>query len=142
MKPAVVAKNQMRKRIVFIFAIAVLLNFGWEMVAGLLYGPMHWLECLIASVADGLMTLIIVFAGAGFFGGLAWTDSPGVKGYALVIVLGGTMAAAVELIGVYHFHLWSYKHEMPIIFGIGVAPLLQMTCLPALTFALVKRAFR
>lgn len=105
------------------------------MVAGLLYAPMHWIECVVASFADAVMVVTIVSIGAAYFKSWFWTDNPEFAGYALIAVAGTTMSFIGEFVGISLLGLWSYRPEMPLLFGIGVVPVLQMTILPCLIFA-------
>lgn len=131
-------KAPLNFRLAVIFLVAVCLNFVWEMFAGLAYGRMHWMECLVASGMDGIMTLLIVAAGAGLTKNWNWTDNPKLRGYIFVAVLGFTMAYVTEIVAVHWLEYWSYKSSMPIIFGVGLLPLIQMILLPLVSFAIAK----
>lgn len=63
--------------VVATFVSAVALNFGWDMAQARLYEPMGtaWeatLRCLVASLGDGLMILLVVASGAMLFRTGSW----------------------------------------------------------------------
>ena len=62
-------------------------------------------------------------------------------GWALFIILLPLWQAAVEYQAVYLAHRWEYLPNMPLIFGIGLSPLLQMLILPSLAILLSHNIF-
>jgi hypothetical protein len=138
-----VATQQWRtgRTILVIYAIAVLLNYVWELAESPLYvGIGHlpkicW-HCGIAAIGDGFLGLIIYIAGWLVFRDLYWFGKPGWRGYLLVMVAGLVVSSGVEGFAVYIFRLWAYKSMMPLLpgLGVGIAPVAQMVVLSALTF--------
>src|SRR5882724_1976726 len=70
-----------------LFAVAVLLNYLWELVQAPLYVGLEsysttvlW-RCFVASLGDGLMVLLIVAAGWITLRRWDWFEQPAVVGY-------------------------------------------------------------
>ena len=118
-------------------AIAFVLNLAWEITHVRLY--------TIGSEADGLriawavfhcslgdvMIALAMFALAGMVLRRAdWPASRPWAGGAIVVI--GAMAYTVwsEWHNVYRTGSWGYAAGMPLIFGIGLSPLLQWLILP------------
>lgn len=126
-----------------LFAVAVLVNYPWEMAQSFLYVGMGdvslalW-HCFVASLADGLLVLLISAAGYLAFRRLNWFEHPGLRGYALMLVAGLTFSLVVEFIAVRVLGGWTYTKLMPLLFGVGLAPVAQMLMLPPLIFRVVS----
>lgn len=126
--------------------IALLLNLSWE-IAQLPYYQFP------ASVSIGLRAYYVFHCTAGdvviataifLLAGwaLAAPDWPSTRpwtGAAIVVLLGVGYTAFSEWRNVYELHAWNYAISMPLIFGIGVAPLLQWICVPVITLCAFRR---
>lgn len=126
-----------------IFVVAVLLNYGWELAHSPLYVGMDfnkaWWHCFLSSLGDGLDVLLIFAVGWIVFHRQDWFEQPGVRGYALILIMGLIIGIGIELIAVYKLERWTYTTQMPLIPGldVGVTPVAQMLILPVATFRLV-----
>lgn len=128
-------------RIATIFIIASLINYPWEIGqkrffdadASLAEFALH---CLIPSLGDGLILLIIYFVGVIVFGKADWSDRPGVAGYGVMLLTGLVMAIAIEWNAVHILERWRYSSSMPLLpwLGVGLVPILQMLVLPPVIF--------
>jgi hypothetical protein len=118
-------------------ALALVLNLAWELAQVRLYTI--WAEADGISVAWALihcsvgdvMIALALFALAGLV--LRCADWPASRPWTGgVIFVIGTMAytAWSEWNNVYRVGSWAYTASMPLIFGIGLAPLLQWLILP------------
>ena len=131
-----------------LFAVSVAVNYVWEVAQSPLYEGMErpglvlW-HCLLASLGDGLLVLLIFAAGRGVFGSRDWFERPGAGGYALMLAAGFVIATAVEAAAL-SLGSWEYKDSMPRLpgLGTGLAPLAQMLVLPPLVFFVVGRSRR
>lgn len=127
-----------------IFIVSVILNFPWERAQSRLYimadgTAIPWWHCAFASVGDGLLVLLMFWAGRVVFGHSAWFDHPGLRGYLLLAVTGLVTIIPLEWMMMSRMKWWSYTSQMPLIPGIavGVSPVAQMLLLPPLIFVIV-----
>ena len=122
--------------------LAFVLNLLWEIAQARLYAI--WTEAaplgvawalLHCSIGDAMIALTM-FALAGIALRRAdWPVSRPWSGGAIVVM--GSMAYTVwsEWHNVYRAGNWAYAASMPLIFGIGLSPLLQWLLLPPLLVA-------
>lgn len=138
--------RQTLKTMAAIFVIAVVVNYPWELGQTPLYAGMDdfsrmlW-HCLVASLGDGLLLLLIFGIGWAVLGRRDWFIHPGAHGYALLLATGLAVAVAVEWVAVQIAGQWGYNARMPIVplLGVGLAPVAQMLLLPPLIFQIVAR---
>lgn len=131
----------MGRNLVGIFVVAVLFNYLWELAQSPLYVGMGswdqvWWHCLLASLGDGLLVLLMFAAGWMVLHRQDWFVSPGVRGYAVMLATGLVMSVSIEWIAVHMVGRWAYTERMPLVLGLGVglSPILQMLILPPLIF--------
>jgi hypothetical protein len=131
--------------LVVVFLVAIAVNFAWEMAQAELFEPMGeaaqatW-RCLVASLGDGMIVLTISASGWLVFGRGDWFVRPGLKGYLFMGTLGIVFAVLIERHAL-STGRWSYAGRMPIIplIGVGFVPVVQMTLLPPVVFAVASR---
>jgi hypothetical protein len=119
------------------FLLAVPLHFVWEMAQSYLFVgmPLDPLKstavCFVASLGDGLLTLLILGAGAVIFGILAWMRRPAPRRWLTAVGLSLAVAIVMEWLLVYRLRRWAYDVDMPLVPGlrVGLTPLLQMALL-------------
>jgi len=123
-------------------ALAFGLNLIWEIAHVRLYTiwakedgmSLAW-ALLHCSLGDVLIALAM-FALAGI---VLWrADWPTARPWAggVIVVIGAMVFTAwSEWYNVYRTGAWSYAPSMPIIFGVGLSPLLQWLILPPVTVA-------
>ena len=130
------------------FAVAVLVNYVWELAQAPLYVgvelPAAMWHCFIAALGDGLLVLAIFAAVAIATGDMDWYVRPGMRGYTALAAAGLAVGFAVEWWGLHIARRWQYSDLMPVIpeTGIGAAPVLQMLLLPPAIFWIVRRFAR
>jgi hypothetical protein len=130
------------------FAALVLVAFGlnwpWEMVQMPAYVEMagrSWAEtvlpCALAALGDVAVTLTIYGLGALAAGQWRWGVEPRWNIYATGALLGGLVATALECRFLASGR-WSYNERMPVvpILGVGLWPLLQLTLLVPISWAI------
>lgn len=95
--------------------------------------------CAAASVADGLLVLLIFWIGKLVIGDRDWYLRPGARGYAVLLLSGAVISAVVEWSTIDAAHWWDYSPQMPLVpeLKIGLAPLAQMLVLPPLIVSLL-----
>ena len=116
------------------FVFSYLLNFVWESIHSVwLYGGHNFsadqyvrMVCYVSAV-DALLVL-----GIFFFISLAWRNAFWIKRmnsmHVLVVLLTGILVSGiVEYRAVYVLKEWRYGPNMPIILGIGLSPLVQIS---------------
>ncbi len=136
----------MTMRFGVVYALAVLLNYPWELAQTPLYEGMSDLRsalwhCLVAAFADGLLVLLIVFiVRAALRRDLL--RGPGAAGYAVMAVAGLLVGVAVEWWGLQVAGRWVYSPRMPLLPGLGVGfvPVMQMLLLPPVILKLANAA--
>jgi len=130
--------------LVLVFVMAVLFNYLWELAQSPLYAGLGsfttmWWHCFVASLGDGLLTLLIVAAGWMTLRRASWFLHPGVRGYTLMLTVGLLIGVSVEWVAVYMAGRWTYSAQMPLVpgLGVGLIPVAQMLLLPPLVFRVV-----
>ena len=121
---------------------AFLFNVAWEILQiplfkGGVYEWQHILFCVLASVADVIMVLLIYFGFALIYKNILWIKELNIKRILLLILTGGAGAVLAEL---WHLSIgtWSYADAMPMIpiVDVGLSPVLQFMILPMLIYRL------
>ncbi|MFZ1798903.1 MAG: hypothetical protein WAU24_03485 [Chitinophagaceae bacterium] len=128
--------------IVAILFFAFLFNAAWEILQIPLYkgGSYEWnhiVFCLLASVADVIMVLLLYFSFAFIYKNALWVKNVNPGKIIVLILTGGIGAILAEsrhlLLGT-----WSYASAMPLIpvVDVGLSPVLQFMILPILVYKL------
>ncbi|MDQ6762179.1 MAG: hypothetical protein M3015_06085 [Bacteroidota bacterium] len=146
--------NQKKIYYRYVFAIiiiAFLLNAAWEILQIPLYkgGAYQWdhiLFCVLASVADVIMVLLIYLGFAFIYKNALWIKNFSASRIIILILTGGIGAVVAET---RHLSIgtWSYADTMPLIpfFKVGLSPVLQFMVLPffiyLLSFKMVTRYY-
>lgn len=132
------------RRLTVLFGLAVVANYPWERAQSRLYvlpggAEVEWWMCAAASVADGLMVLLIFQIGRLVIGQRDWYLRPGIRGYAVTLLSGAFISVTIEWIAIYGAHWWAYSPRMPVVplLNVGLAPLAQMLVLSPLIFTLL-----
>lgn len=124
-------------------------NALWEALQSPLYadrgGSLRYLvwSRLHCALGDVLILLGCFWIVALFWRGRGWIAAERLAPRLLFVSLGLTYAAASELLNTRLFLSWAYALEMPRIFGVGLAPILQWLLIPSvLLFILGHRGYR
>ncbi|MBI4205487.1 MAG: hypothetical protein HY527_10720 [Betaproteobacteria bacterium] len=131
-----------------IFAWAVpslFLNLAWEIAQlplytipsaqntrQIAYAVAH---CTAGDVAIAVVSFLIT---AIALRGANWPASYPWRGGAIAIFSGVLYTAYAEWYNVYQAGYWAYSSSMPLVFGIGLSPLLQWILIPAVTVLIVR----
>lgn len=126
-----------------VFLTSVPLHYLWEVAQMPLYVESgSWLQfalhCIVPSLGDGLIMLMILCTGILVFRSGDWFIQPGPAGYAVMLIAGLLISVIVEWGAVYVLGRWRYTASMPLLpgLGIGLSPVLQMLFLPPIAFRL------
>ena len=118
---------------------AFLLHFAWEMLQAPLYRGMatadHWRavrECMRATAGDVVLTLLAYGGVALAARDPAWLGQPSAWRIAGLVLTGIAVTVALEYVSVYQGR-WAYGPAMPMVGGVGLAPLVQWAILPPAT---------
>jgi hypothetical protein len=93
--------------------------------------------CLAAAIADALIAMVVVQIASA----IARQSPLSVHKrapYLLSALFGAIAAVLFERMGI-ALHLWAYDARMPIVFGIGAVPLVQLTLTIPLSLYLTRR---
>ena len=136
-------------RLLLVFAVAVLVNYPWELAQSPLYAGLDNLRavlwhCFRAALGDGVLMLLIFTSGALVFRQGDWFVRPRARGYLVMLAAGLAIGIGVEWAGVHVAERWAYTARMPIIPGveIGIVPVAQMLVLPPLVFRIAAATLR
>lgn len=124
--------------------VSCILHLAWERLHMQLYTAYEALEgtlpvYLYATLGDVMYSLVAFAALSILRGGRAF--QPGRIEYALLALFGLAIALFVEQ-KAHMLNRWEYTEAMPLIYGFGLSPLLQMTILLPLSVYIVVRALR
>lgn len=126
--------------------IAFALNLAWELVQLPLYaifsaGTPTEIAFAIAhcTVGDVLIAISSFVFGLIATRRADWPMSRPLLGGVVAILFGVSYTAFSEWRNVYETGSWSYAPAMPLLFGIGLAPLLQWIVIPPLGIAWLRR---
>jgi hypothetical protein len=126
-----------------LLAVALPLNFAWELLQASAYGPMGetWLEgllvCARATLGDGVIFLALFGAGAVLCGPY-WFAPPRIGRYAAILGVGVAIQIGVEWAALAAGR-WEYAPWHPRVFGAGLLPILQAIVLVPVTFTVLAR---
>ncbi len=124
------------------------LNFLWEVGQARFYASMKglpiwsatWL-CTRAAAADVALLVLWFVIAALVASDAAWPVHPTAKPIATFFAL-----CLLATVGIEHWAIatrrWTYSDDMPVIFGVGVLPLLQWILIPVLSVLVFRLAFR
>ena len=121
---------------------AFLLNVTWEILQIPLYkgGVYQWehiLFCVLASVADVIMVLLIYFGLAFIYKNALWIKNLSISRIINLVLTGGIGAVVAETM---HLSIgtWSYAASMPLIplVKVGLSPVSQFMILPFFIYIL------
>ncbi|NVM29940.1 MAG: hypothetical protein HWN65_13950 [Candidatus Helarchaeota archaeon] len=118
-----------------IILAAFFLNLLWEVSHSMLYdwdkAPLinniyvYIPRILGASCLDAFFIFIIILLNSLLRRSFQWVHSPRKRDYMVLIILGVVAAICIEWVATI-FNMWSYNEFMPIIFGVGLTPLIQL----------------
>jgi|SRR3989344_729496 len=140
----------MKTYIARLFFTSFLLNFVWEISQMPFYGETgmglrdNYLEFLKihwqVSLKDALMVVSVYLLIGFLLKNWEWPRGFN-QGWTMLWISLPLWQVIIEYYSVYIVHRWAYAGMMPLIFGIGLLPILQMLILPtaAILFSAKKR---
>lgn len=131
---------------VSVFLFSYLVNYVWESLhAAFLYedhdiNAMEYVRMMsYVSAMDGLLILGIYLFIALLWRDVLWIRQMNGKQICTVLITGLLLAAAIEYRRVFVTKTWRYSHLMPILFGLGISPLFQLSATGLWAFWLTKK---
>lgn len=131
-----------------IVIISFLLNSIWELAHSPLYlwhqyDFKHVSICVLASLADTVIVLILIFLFGLVFKNVFWVNHLTIS-RTIVLALVGAIGAIIGEMWHTSKGDWAYADYMPLIpwLGVGVSPVLQFTILPLIIFVVNKKVFK
>ncbi len=134
---------------VFIVAVSTyLVNLLWEVAHSMLY---NWNQLPLknevyfyipkimgATLGDVSVILTMFLINSIFRKGFTWISSPAKRDYIALVILGLIFAVGIEVRAML-YNLWSYNQYMPLVFGIGLTPLIQLSITGMIVLFLTSR---
>ncbi len=130
----------MKKQLFSIFSVAFLLNLFWELSHSLLYNwnlaPLkndiyfYIPHILRASLIDALIIFVILF--------IFRKIKSNKRRYLVTALSALSFSISIEIRAKF-LNLWAYNESMPLIFGLGLTPLIQLPLIALVTIYLVEK---
>ena len=120
---------------IFFAALAVtafFVNFCWESLHGLLYkahpemAASDYVPMMLSMASMDVFAILGLF----FFTSLlahSWLWTLGLRNCLIFSLSGLITAYTVEYVSIFILHLWQYQPSMPILLGVGLFPLVQLS---------------
>ena len=135
------------RRAARLLAIALPLNFAWEMLqmpaftrlpANLLVAT-AW--CAVATLGDGVLVLVVFFIGTALFADRRWFAPPRAGRYASAVFIGVLLSVAAEWLLARGAGLWGYAPWQPVVpvVNVSVLAVVQPVVLLPLSLWLLAR---
>lgn len=129
-----------------VFALVFLAGFSTNLIWENLQAPLyqgyesfitHFLFCLGASIIDGVVIVAFYLIISLVRNNFVWLVEMRTTDVFLLFTLGAVTAFAFEKWAI-SSGWWDYNQNMPIIFGVGLTPLIQLPILSVLSIYLIK----
>ena len=135
-------KRAFKRFILLVIVISYFLNLIWELLHIPLYESSvlpnnHMILCMLASLADVIMVLLLYFGLAIVYKDPLWLKTLS-RTRVLITMMVGAMGAILSETRHIAAGNWAYTGSMPIlpIVGVGLTPVLQFIILPVLIYYL------
>ena len=131
-----------------IFLFSYILNFVWESWHGVFLYEEHNLAAAKyvlmmnhVSFMDAVIITGIYFITAFVARDIFWLKEWNRTRITVFVGIGGIVAVVIECMAVYVLRAWSYNAFMPMVLGIGLSPLLQLSATGVLAVYVARRIF-
>lgn len=128
--------------VIAVALVAWVFNVIWEFAQMPQYSAAanaagHAWACLRASVFDAAYVTLVYIVLAALHRSIDWVRRVTVADVTAVVASGLLVAAVIEWRALADGR-WSYAPRMPLVWGVGLTPLLQLTVTSLVTFAAVR----
>src|SRR3989338_3534476 len=117
-------------KLIILFIFILSLNIIWEFSHYRLYidltGIPPTLHLIIASFTDLLLISLIFLINSFYKKDINWIEKPKKSDYTLIVIYSTTNKR------------WAYTEAMPVIFGVGLSPLIQLFTTAIISLLLIK----
>ncbi len=122
--------------------IVLILSLIWEFSHFPLYYPLIGISktplLLIAGIGD-LFLISLIFLAISYKNKTTnWIKTPDYSDYLLIILLGSFISILIEVISL-NLGSWAYREAMPVILGIGLSPLVQLSVTSILSLFILRK---
>lgn len=134
--------------IIIVLVISFFLNLLWEVAQSPLYdwnalplqNNVRFIipKILLCTLGDVMYIFIMLLLISLFRKGFLWVMKPGKVDYIALVTLGIVFAVFIE-IKAKVLRLWSYNSYMPLVFGIGLTPLIQLAITSMLSLFIANK---
>ncbi len=141
-------KSSFFTALAIIFASSYLLNLLWEVAHSMLYNwnisPLkndvyfYIPKILQATFADALIISGIFLLNCLFRKGCKWIFMPKRADY-LLFISAGLISSIIIEVNALSRGLWAYSQHMPLVFGIGLTPLIQLAITGMIVISSARR---
>lgn len=121
-------------------------NFLWESLHGYSLYTDHIISSdkyvkmmIYMSFMDALTILAMYVFCTFFMKDIFWLGNLNLKRGAIFFIVGLVVAIGAEYWAVYVTHEWHYNNRMPVVFGIGLSPLVQLSVTGLVSLWLVSQ---
>lgn len=126
----------------WIFIVGFITNFIWENAQAPLYEghesfSQHFLFCLVASIIDGVVIVGFYLIISTLRKNFLWLENIKITDILILLFLGSVTAIIFEVLAL-KIQTWNYTDRMPLIYGLGLMPLIQLSILSVLSIYLVR----
>lgn len=120
--------------LIFTFTFAFISNFIWESFHAVYLYEKHDIEASLyipmivyVSTIDGMLIVGLYLLVGIVLRNMLWAKEFNTLQRLLYASIGILTAGFIEYYAVYLNHKWAYKAGMPMIFGIGLSPMIQLS---------------
>ena len=137
-----------KKKLILVLSLIFLISLFWEVSHSFLYNwnilPLendvyyYVPKIIYSSLGDLVLISIIFFIVSLKNKRISWIDKPNKLDY-LIIILSGIIVAVFVEVRADIYNKWSYNELMPILFGVGLTPLIQLAATALIALWLIRK---
>ena len=129
------------QKLLLLMLFAFILNLIWELLHYFLYidlsGIPKYPHILLASFTDMILISVIFFLVSVIDKSFKWIGKPDWLNIVIIFVLSIVASASIEVWAL-KTGRWAYTSLMPVVFGLGVSPLVQLFATGILALFIIK----